>query len=573
MCLLRADRLAWGIGAVLLLAHAAGAHAAGAQSTTEFLCDGLIVRSITIERSNPPEIVESVPRLLRGATRLAVGSNSTHPAAVRPFVLLKEGKQCSERLRSESERVLRAQTYLADAEITVIPDEADGVHIVVRTVDEIAHVIGGRIADGSLSGIGVGSNNFGGQGVRGVASWNDGGGYRDGLRAELALAHTFGLPHRARAMIERQPLDNRVHLSWERPFWSTAQKTGWYLGTDNVDGYARFVRPDERPIGLPYDARRFDAGGVARIGGDRAGLFAGPFVTFERFRPGSPVRRIGADGLGADADSTLVGRFSALESSRALLIVGGRFLDFVRAEGLDALEGPQDIGRGLQVVFVGGNEFGGGPARRYTGGEVFAGAGTPQSYLAMRGFWERVATPGAANEMLVSGRIRWYQKLSDTELWTLSAEFTGGWNQPRPYQLRVANPSAGLRGFTGSEIAGAHRAVVRGDYRRLIGGWRQHATLAWSTFVDVGSLERGDVAYGQTTGTQASIGAALLAAVPRQSRSVWRLETAFPLGTFAPSTMVVRVGVSAPWREFWREPRDVDPARAVLPPTSLFGFP
>lgn len=568
MCALRADRWAWGVGAVLLFAQTAGA-----QATPEFSCDGLIVRSITIERSDPPAIVESVPRLLRGTARLAVGSTSTHAAAVRPFLLLTEGKRCSEQRRSESERVLRAQPYLADARISVIPDSDGGVHVVVRTVDEIPHVIGGRIADGALGGIGVGSNNFAGQGIRGVVSWNDGGGYRDGLRAEVALAHTFGRPHRARAMIERQALDDRVRLSWERPFWSTVQRTGWYLGTDNVTGYARFVRPGDRPMGLPYDSRRVDAGGIARIGGERAGLFAGPFATVERFRPGSPVRRIGTGGLEADADSTLVGRFGALESSRALLVVGGRFLDFVRAEGLDALEGPQDIGRGIQVVLVGGNEFGGGPARRYTGGDVFAGAGTPRSYIAMRGFWERATTAGASNEMLVSGRIRWYQKLSDDELWTLSAEFTGGWNQPRPYQLRVGNPSAGLRGFTGVDIVGANRAVVRGDYRRLIGGWRQHATFAWSTFVDVGSLERGDVAYGETTGTQASVGAALLAAVPRQSRSVWRVETAFPLGDFAPGTMVVRVGVSAPWREFWREPRDVVPARAIIPPTSLFGFP
>lgn len=97
--------------------------------------------------------------------------------------------------------------------------------------------------------------------------------------------------------------------------------------------------------------------------------------------------------------------------------------------------------------------------------------------------------------------------------------------------------------------------------------------MAWSTFADIGVVDAGDVPYGRSSGPQASVGVALLGSVPRQSARVWRLEVAFPLGAQAPGTAELRLGVSSPWSDFWRDASDVRAMRAIIPPASLLGFP
>lgn len=535
-------------------------------------CDGLRVRSITILRSAPPELSDRIPGWLTPAARFVLQSTTTHAAAVRPFVLFREGARCTELHLRETERVLRAQPYLADASVQAVADGAGGVNITISTVDEVSHVLGGRFNESGLTGIGIGSNNVKGQGVKIVGTWADGGGYRDGYSGELLLSHTLGQPHRLRAVAELLPLGNRVSGIFERPFWSSLQRFGWFAGADLIDGHARFVRPDGLPLALQVENRRLDAGAVFRIGGETFGMFAGPFVTHDRFDVASGARRIGPNGFESDPDTTLTDRYRGFESIRASVVLGGRWLNFLRVEGLDALEGPQDIGRGFQAVLLSGTGFGGDARTRYRGGEVFAGAGASRSYLAVRGFWERRAAEDGS-DVLMAARVRWHLRLSPKELWTVSAEIAGGWQQRRPFQLKLGDADGGVRGFGGAPVVGARRAVLRADYRRNLGGWGERVALAWSTFADIGSVDAGDVPFGQSSGPQASMGAALLASVPRQSSRVWRLEIALPLGTQAVGTSELRLGVSAPLQDFWRDAPDVRALRSIIPPASLLGLP
>ena len=62
------------------------------------------------------------------------------------FLLLREGDACNELRRAESERILRAQPFIADASIDVVPSVLGGagaVDLIVRTSDEVAVVLGG----------------------------------------------------------------------------------------------------------------------------------------------------------------------------------------------------------------------------------------------------------------------------------------------------------------------------------------------------------------------------------------------------------------------------------------------
>lgn len=536
-------------------------------------CDGLSVREVVVEPSTRPPIDGDVPSLARPALRFAMQGRTTRAEAVRPFLLFRVGDRCDLRRIRETERVLRAQPFLADAAVRVEADGAGGVRLVVTTVDEIPLLVGGSLAAGGVSGLRYGSTNLGGNGTRALGEWSQGFAYRDGLRTELVLAHTMGRPHRLTVIGERTQLDQHVRVAWERPFWTTFQRTGWFVGTDVVDGHVRLVREGDLPLALPYRARRVDVGGVARVGGERLGLFAGPFVTHERRETFGMPRRVGDAGFEDDPDPVVAGRYGDFESSRASAVIGGRWLSFARAEGLDALEGPQDIGRGAQLALLGGVGLGGNAGSRYLGADLFVGAGTPTSYIALRGSWEERHGSDRTTDGLVSARLRWFLRTSPRGLWVLGGELAGAWDERRPFQFLLGDRDVGVRGFLNAHAVGAQRAVVRAEYRRLVGGIGRHASFAWSGFGDVGGVRAGDAPFGVTTDPQASVGAALLVAVPRQSRQLWRVEAAAPLGAQAPGSLVWRVGMSSPWREFWRDPRDVAAMRAVIPPASLFGFP
>lgn len=558
---------------VILLVVQAYVASLSAQGSPAAACDGRRIGEVVIERSVEPPLDDRVPGALRSTARLVLFSPTTHAAAVRPFLLLRPGMRCIEGRRRESERVLRAQPYLADALVRAVPNADGGVDLHVTTVDEVARILRGDWADGGVSALGVGSNNVNGQGIRAFAGWEQGGGYRDGFRGEAMLSHTFGDPHRLSLMAESAPLGTAARAAWERPFWSTYQRLGWYLGAHAEDGHAQFLRPDAAPMALPYEASRLDMGGVLRIGGESVGAFAGPFVSHERFEPLGDALRVGPNGLEADSDSTLNGRYAGLDGWRASLVVGGRWLNFVRAEGLDALVGPQDIGRGLQLAILRGVGTGIDAGRRYYGGEAFIGVGTPRSYLAVRGFWEQRLAPDRDSDVVASGRLRWFVRTGDQSLVTVSGEFAGGWRPERPMQLLLGDAAGGIRGFEGVPAVGALRAVARVDYRRNIGGIGR-AIVAWSAFADVGGVDGDDVPYGAYSGINSSAGLALLAALPRESRRIWRLELAYPFGELAPAQgLRLRLGASSPLREFWRDPQDVARARAVIPPPSLFGFP
>src|SRR5205807_7493720 len=70
----------------------------------------------------------------------------TSESVIRRFVLLEKGKPCSPFLRQESERILRAQPFLASATVTAYPDAGgSGVRVEVATVDEPSLIAAVRV--------------------------------------------------------------------------------------------------------------------------------------------------------------------------------------------------------------------------------------------------------------------------------------------------------------------------------------------------------------------------------------------------------------------------------------------
>src|SRR5689334_3889795 len=99
-------------------------------------CDGLVIHAIEVDAKRPP--FEGHSALWRRAAH-AVGLHhtTTDTAVVRRFLTLRTGGRCTNFRLRESERLLRAQPFLANATVRAVADGLGGVIVQVETVDEI----------------------------------------------------------------------------------------------------------------------------------------------------------------------------------------------------------------------------------------------------------------------------------------------------------------------------------------------------------------------------------------------------------------------------------------------------
>ena len=564
----------WHVRALLLLITASAAPAAAQDPAgSVWSCDGRMVSSVVIERQPPAVIGESAPDWARPFLRVALQHRTTQASAVRPFLLLEEGEPCSELLRAESERQLRAQPYLADAVVSVISDGAEGVRVAVSTVDEIPLVIGARARGGRIAGVKYGSVNAMGEGLHATAEWREGFAYRDGVGARFTNYHAFASPARFSLTLERTPTTVLGALALERPLLTSYQRVAWHAGVSDGSGYASFTRRDAPRLALAVDHSRFDAGGIWRLGGETRRVFAGPLVSHDRFTATSQAVVITDSGFVADPDPALIGRYAPLSRTRVAGAVGLRLLSFVTVRGFDALAGAQDLGRGVQLAAIAGRSFASDGDGNVFGLDVYGGAGGTTSFVGARGQWEAERRDrGEWRDAVLSGRLVWYLRRSERRTLVASGDFAGAWASRLPFQLPLGD-QAGVRGYADSRIVGARRAVVRAEQRWTVGNFTRFATVGAAGFADVGGVWRGSVPFGESSGLRVGMGVALLAAVPAQSRRTFRVDLALPLLSDPDAKYEVRIGTSAPLRMLGREPRPISSIRSIIPRSAIFGLP
>lgn len=116
-----------------------------------------------------------VRRFAPGGRRLHAGADT---AVILAYVRLAPGRRCLERDRADSERMLRAQRFLASAAVIPVPDGAGRVAIRVDVVDEVPWVVGARLRGTQVQSLRVGSLDFGGAGRMIVGTVSRGGAYR-----------------------------------------------------------------------------------------------------------------------------------------------------------------------------------------------------------------------------------------------------------------------------------------------------------------------------------------------------------------------------------------------------------
>lgn len=311
-------------------------------------CDGRIVSSIHVTPHAAALI--AVPRRLQGLARaIGVIHTTTKAAVVRRFLLLEPGRPCTERLRAESERILRLQPFLADATVRGVDDGAGGVRIEVETVDDVATVLGGSFDGWLPSALTLGDGNVAGQGIYVAVHGERGYAYRNGRSLRLADYQAFGRPYTFAFEAERAPLGSTLTLALGHAFLTDLQRTAWHAGYTDVSEFASYARPQGTSLSAGLDRSFWDVGQVIRIGGRGRTALLGGLLTHERSIPSAQAVVISDSGFVADADTTLEGRFAPYSNIRVNAVAGVRAMTFVTVRGFDALTAAQDVATGVQL--------------------------------------------------------------------------------------------------------------------------------------------------------------------------------------------------------------------------------
>jgi hypothetical protein len=365
-----------------------------------------------------------------------------------------------------------------------------------------------------------------------------------------------------------------------QPFLTDVQRSGWRITTGQEHIYLGLSRGDALSE-VAYGLRRSysDVGGIVRVGSTgRLSLFGLSFSN-EVEEPESAPVRITRTGLEPDSTPSLVGRYAPRRSARVNVLWGVRNIDFLRVHGFDALTAEQDVRRGFQLGSTFGRSLtvlGSRADDIFLSGDVYVGAGTERLFgaLQLMGEGRQSYDENRWDSILASGRLATYWKAAPRHTTILSAEWSGGWRERIPFQLTIAEPTGGVRGYEFSEIPGAERAVVRLENRMLLGNVRGTADAGLALFADAGRTWAGDVPFGVNSAIHPSIGVALLAAIPPRSKRLWRMEIGFPLRRDVPGAGVeFRLFSSSPTRAFWIEPDDVLRSRSKAVPGSIFNWP
>ena len=542
-------------------------------------CKGERITRIDIDPSPPFRITGNTVWRKTGRW-IAKQHATTRESVIRRYLALQLGDRCTEVRRAESERILRVQPFIADANVVAYSDGNGGVTLSVTTVDEVSLILGvgiggsGRVFHSLL----LGEDNLAGSAVHLDGSWRKSENFRDTYAGRFVDYQFLGRPYQLLVQGGRRELGSDWATELSHPFLTDLQKISWRTTAGNIDNYFYFRRPDADAAAIHLARSYSDVGGVIRIGPPlgRVALIGGSF-SFEDEDPGQePV--IITDVITPDTSTALINRYTQHQTARINGLGGLRDIHFVRQSGFNALEGTEDLRTGYQlatligkgVTFLRGKE-----ADWFGSTDLYAGTATSISYAAIDISGEgRRGEEGKWDGILAHGRGALYLKPFNRHTIISDVAFSGGWLQRIPFQLTFADPDGGLRGFRKTQEGGARRLVARAEDRYLVGRYRQFASVAVAGFAEAGRIWAGDAPFGVNTGTAAVLGVSLLAASPPQSRRTARVDFAFPVkGRPGGRGYEIRFTVSDLTRMFRIEPRDILNNREKSVPASVFNWP
>ncbi len=553
-------------GALLSVAVCWSGASAQADRSGPSGCRGERISIITILTLRPSEL-DRISELGIRAEFLRRIWVPTKPEVVRGFLRLTEGGVCTELARSESERILRAQPFIADARIRVIPLGGDSVGLAVETQDEFPIDGALQFRDVDVSRVQVGTQNFDGSGIGFSAEWRQGFEYRDGLGFQFRDALAFGRPWLTNIAARRDPLGGFWEASVRAPFYTDLQRDAWYVGARNVRAFVPFRRAGQHTVLVDSERFQWLASFGRRIGTPRRSGIGSILLEGEDALDSETALVVTDTGAVRFTGTELRGRYPAFTSVRGGVAMGLRYLDFRPLRGFDAITGRQDVGTGVQLsVRVTRSLWAadGVDPDLLVGTSLYAGRGTPRSITAAQFDVEGRRERGAPlwDGVVGSGRVAWYLRPTERWMHSLSAEVSGGWRTRIPYQLSAGDQYGGLRGYAETQVGGARRGVLRLEERVRLPAVRGRADAAVAVFGDAGRVWAGTVPFGVTTPVLASAGVSLLLAAPVGSARTLRFDVGVPLVSLpGVRSMELRLTYRDATRAFWLEPLELSRAR------------
>ena len=544
------------------------------QASADSSCEGRRISRITIDANKPP-FSGSARKWQLTARALGLHHAVTRDDVVRTYLLFKQGGVCSiERIR-ESERVLRALPFLADATARVSPDSDGQVSVDIKTTDEVPVLVSGSLRHGVPSALSLGNEDVAGLGLRLVVGGETGGAYRSGGRVEVEDLAPFDAPIDARALVERDQLGSQLQADVAHRFLSNVQRGAWDASFRRGDDFIRLVRPagDDEAVEVRSDA--WSASAVVRSTIRSTVWLTGPVVLGTRETPVPSVILVTPQGPADTEDSAILRRFSSFQSVRAGALIGVRRVRYVTRTGVDALFAPQDVMTGWQLgaLAAPGLVSGGGHdvlvASSAALGSVF---GSMVNLGDVEAEARRDGSSGGWQSVVADARGATYFTLSPRLVADVQDEFSSIAHSLVPRQLLLGDPLGGPRGYLGSKIAGARRNVARAELRWASPNAAHRADIGVALFADAATILAGDAAYGASASRE-SIGISLLGAYPTRSKRVYRIDLAMPLERAGGARFEIRFTSADPATQRSMEPADVARARLAPIPSSLFAWP
>ncbi|MEO9038076.1 MAG: hypothetical protein ABI442_21465 [Gemmatimonadaceae bacterium] len=553
-------------------------HRIHAQDTTATRCAGQKIEHISIHSAAPTAAL--LRRIHTIGSIVGAIHTTTNPELIRRFLLLQEGDDCNELRRSESERILRAQPFIASATVDVLPDSFGTVMLDVHTTDEISLVLDGAIGHGHppLRLIRVGDANIGGEGVYMAGNWRSGGAFRDGYGGRIVDNQLLDHPYTATAEANLNPLGSDWHGEVMHAYYTDIQRIAWRARAGGSDDYVQFLNDINSSHALRVTRSYFDIGGIFRLGPPGKLMLLGGSISGDNERPATNQVLIAKDGFEPDPSRDLLGRYVPHRIARANLLFGVRDIGFAQVRGFDALSATQDLPIGLQLGTMVGRSLsilGSRDNDYFVASDLYVGAANHHGGFRMQAETEarHDNSLGQWDGMLADGRAIEYVKFTHTNTTLASIEFSGGWKQRLPFNLTLSDPVGGVRGYAASNIPGGQRLVIRLEDHQFIGKPFEFGDFGLGAFVDGGRLWAGDIPYGVNTPVYTSVGFSILAAVPAASARLWRIDFAYALRSTGGGRFEVRFGGNDKTTFFLTEPGDIQSIRERTVPSSVFRWP
>ena len=499
----------------------------------------------------------------------------TRPRVITAYLRLAVGGICTERDRRESERLLRAQPFIAFAAVRAVRVAPRQVRLTVDVVDEMRLMGGVGVNRGTLSSLMLGTQDYQGRGLALSVHGERGFAYRSGYGMDVAQYGLFGWPAFVALEAQRRAVDGqvvRLEVSW--PYLTDLQRRAFHASLGLTSGYTGLRRSIGDDVSLYVRRTSYDIGWVTRLrrtGGRGTVALVGGALLGEDVRTSPGFVIVSDSGLVEGPDNPYL--FPAFATTRIAAIGGLRALRFVTVNGFDALTAEQDMGVGVQVNLLAGSSVF-TPAHEgdvFLAGDLYAGIGGPASFFMARALAEArgIRRTHRWDGVVVSGRLSWYRNLAGVHTHLASVDFSGLQRLVFPAQLTFSDAEGGLPGFGGSSDAGSQRIVARVEERHLVRTFGSRADAAVGVFLTAGRLLAGDVPFGRTTPIRAAAGISLFSASPGGKRT-FRADVAFALNA-APgdSRFEIRVSSTDRTRLLWKEPNDVARVRTGAVPASL----